>query len=282
MTRPRRKSSQRLAPLHNAQDAARIDAHVVPRYASLFARMLFSQINAKQRQQVLDLGCGTGHTSLTLLRTLPEGSRVIGIDPDPILIDHARLRAGDASGRGVFFQVASAESLKFGDGVFDLVIGNLALAAFNAPEVALEEARRVLAPGGRVLLTIALEGSFEETFDMFREVALKRDDPDLAARVERIAGRYPKASVLEAMASGLGLRDVEVLTETLQIPFGRALEIPTDPMIHYVLLPELAWIAGKAEAGEQAMTQAFGALDTYFGHGPVSLSVQAGLLTGRV
>lgn len=274
-------SSQRMGAVSSAQDAALIDAHVVPRYGALFGRMLLSRVPTAERVQVLDIGCGTGHPSLDLLERLPEGSRVIAIDADPALIDHARLRARGNAGRHIFFSVASAEELKFGDEVFDVVIGNLVLHALPSPERALGEARRVLVDGGLLLLTVALDGSFVELFDMFRELALKHDDAQLAARVERIAGRYPSANVLEAMATTNGFTAVDVTTDDLQLPFSRATEIPSDPMMRFVSLPELSWIAGPGEEGARRLSQAIEALDTYFGHGPLSVGVSAGLLVAR-
>lgn len=258
-----------------------IDTHVVPRYGQLFGRMLLARVPTHERVQVLDIGCGTGQPSLDLLARLPEASRIIAIDNDPALIDHARLRARGRAGRNIFFKVASAEELKFGDEVFDVVIGNLALAGMPSPDRALAEARRVLKDGGLLLLTCALDGSFVELFDMFRELALKEDDAQLAARTERMANNYPSAAVLEAMAKGGGFTDVEVVTDELQLPFGRATDIPNDPMMRFVSLPELSWIAGSGHDGAKRLSDAIGALDTYFGHGPVTIGVNAGLLVAR-
>lgn len=281
MSDRRRRSSQRVTAVSSPRDAALIDAEVVPRYASLFGRMLLSRVPSRDRMQVLDIGCGTGHPSIDLLRRLPEGSRVVAIDPDPLLIDHARLRAQGLAGQRIFFSVASAEALKFGDEVFDLVIGNLVLPSVQRPELALSEARRVLVEDGQLLLTLALEGSFEELFDMIREVALKRDDAELAGRVERVAGRYPAASTIESVVSSAGFADVKVITDRFQLPFGRATEILTDPMMRFVVLPELRWIAGTDDEGARILEQAIDALDVYFGRGPVSVGVVAGLVSAR-
>ena len=261
------------------QDAATYDAHVVPRYSSLFGRMLLAEVPPRERLQVLDVGCGTGYPALEVMRRLPEGGRVIAIDPDPELLDVARRRALDDAGRRIFFKTDSAESLSFGDEVFDLVIGNLALSAFAQPESALAEMNRVLVDGGKLLLTHALSGTWEEVFDMFREVALKRDDTNLAQRTERIAGRYPDPSTLEAVVRAAGFEKVTVKTEEFQLPFGSAAEIFRDPVIRFMALAEWRWIAGFDEGGEQILEQVQRHLDTYFGHGPLSLRVHGALVT---
>lgn len=280
MTERRPSSSQRLLAV-TAQDAAVYDAHVVPRYSSLFGRLILSELPSRERLQVLDVGCGTGYPALDVLRRLGEGSRVIAVDPDAALVEVARRRALDEAGRRIFFKVESAEQLSFSDEVFDLVIGNLALGAFDAPERALAEMNRVLVDAGRVLLTHALSGTFEEVFDMFREVALKADDAPLAQRTERIALRYPSASTLEAVVGSAGFSDVSVRVEEFQIAFGSAAEIFTDPMMRLVALPEWRWMAGFEAGSEHVLDTVQRTLDTYFGGGPLSIRVSAGLVSAR-
>lgn len=290
MNRPR-KSSQRLVAVQSTQDAALYDTHVVPRYSALFGRLLLSALPQRERLQVLDVGCGSGYPALEVLRRLGDGGRVIAIDPDPALLDVARRRALDETGRRIFFKVESAEQLSFRDDVFDVVIGNLALGSFEQPEGALREMRRVLVPAGRLLLTHPLAGTFEEVLDMFREVALKTDSGSLAQRIERVAARYPSASTLQAVVAGAGFEDVDVQIEEFQVPFGSAAELFRDAMVRFVALPEWQWIAGSGGASadpfaafdghEGALEQVQRALEIYFGGGPLSLRVSAGLVTAR-
>lgn len=268
-----------MAAVSSANDAAVYDAHVVPRYSSLFGRMLLAHVPENERVQVLDVGCGTGHPALEILARLDPGGRVIAIDPDSALLDLARRRALDESGRRIFFKAASAEELDFGNEVFDVVTGNLAMSAWQAPEQALTELSRVLVDGGRLLLTQALDGTFEEIFDMFRELALRRDDGPLAARVDRVLLRYPSPQTLEAVIANAGFSDVRVVTEEFQLPFGSAREIVADPMLRFVAVPEWRWMAGFDEDG--LLDEIVRMLDTYFGGGPLTLRVHAGLVIAR-
>lgn len=264
-----------------AKDAALFDAHVVPRYSSLFGRLLLGALPARERLQVLDVGCGTGHPSLQILSRLGEGGRVIAMDRDAALVDLARRKALDASGRRIFFQVAGAEELSFGDEVFDVVTGNLALASFREPERALAEIRRVLVKGGRLLLTHPLAGTFEEVFDIFSEVALRSDDNELSARVDRILGGYPTPSMLEAVAANAGFEDARVITEEFQLPFESAARVFDDPMMRFIGAPTWQWIAGSGADAAKILDEAARTLDTYFGSGPLTVRVNAGLLSAR-
>jgi ubiquinone/menaquinone biosynthesis C-methylase UbiE len=276
----RRRSSQRIA-IVTAQDTASYESHVVPRYSALFGRILLDEVPSRARVQVLDVGCGSGYPALEVLKKIGEGGRVIAIDPDGTLIDVARRRALGDSGRRIFFKVESAEELSFSDDVFDIVIANLALEAFERPDLALGEIKRVLAPKGRLVLTHAMAGTFEEVLDMFREIALKHENTALAQRVERIAGNYPTPPMLEAIVANAGFEEVKVVVEEQRIPFPSPAEIFSDPMIAIVALPEWKWIAGTDEAGEETLAEASRSLETYFWRGPISLTVQIGLCTAK-
>ena len=90
---------------------------------------------------VLDLGCGTGTAGMAVRRS---GPRVVGADLSLACLEAARHRL-DAIVR------VEAASLPFRDGAFEGVIARGALHHLHDPETAIEEAKRVLAPGGRAV-----------------------------------------------------------------------------------------------------------------------------------
>ena len=76
--------------------------------------------------RVLDVGTGPGYLALAASRLVgPEGAAV-GIDASPEMIDRARMLAARAGARAEY-QVASAESLPFEDGSFDVAVSRLVL-----------------------------------------------------------------------------------------------------------------------------------------------------------
>jgi ubiquinone/menaquinone biosynthesis C-methylase UbiE len=91
---------------------------------------------AGARGRVLDLGCGTG-------RNLP--SVAIGLDPSWSSLQRARRRAP-----GVPLVAGSAEALPFRDASFDTVLSGLVFCSVPDARRGLLEARRVLAPRGRL------------------------------------------------------------------------------------------------------------------------------------
>ena len=99
-------------------------------------------------EAVLDVGCGTG----ALLRAILDGTpgvTIAGIDPCGEMLAVARKKLPGGSD----LRESGAESLPFPDGSFDVVVSTSAFHYFRAPAAALAEMKRVLKPGGRIVIT---------------------------------------------------------------------------------------------------------------------------------
>ncbi len=262
-------------------EAALYDAVVVPRYSSRFGQLIVDAIPRGVRAQVLDFGCGTGYPAFALLDRLDASGRVIAIDPDAGLVDLARRRAMALSGGRIFFKVESAERLSFGDEVFDYAVGNVVLHELEHPDVALNEVRRVLVREGTLVATRPLEGTFQEILDMFREISLKRDSAPVAARTEELARRYPTPQAFARQLENAGFDDVEVREHIFRLSFRNAADIVGDPLVRFIGLSEWRWVAGFEHGGDTLLGEVEKSLDTYFAGGPLSLTVRAGVATGR-
>jgi ubiquinone/menaquinone biosynthesis C-methylase UbiE len=104
-------------------------------------------IGARATGRVLEVAIGTG-------RSLPfyaADAVVTGVDLSPAMLDIARRRAAGLR-RDVDLHVGDAERLPFGDGTFDTVVCALGLCAIPDDVAAIREMRRVLVPGGKLLL----------------------------------------------------------------------------------------------------------------------------------
>ncbi len=102
---------------------------------------------------VLDVGCSQGIASILLAR---EGHRVIGIDREHEAIRAARERLDQEEAQvreRVEFRIAEGRAVGFANGSFDAVLLGEVLEHQLDPGKLLEEARRVLRPGGRIVVT---------------------------------------------------------------------------------------------------------------------------------
>jgi ubiquinone/menaquinone biosynthesis C-methylase UbiE len=123
-------------------------------------------------EQVLDLGCGAGHTALA---AAPRAARVVAVDVTPEMLQVAEGLARQRGITNVEFRHADVATLPFPDASFDVVTSRFSAHHYADPQQALHEAARVLRPGGRVLLvdTVAPEMPFLDTF--FNAVEYLRD-----------------------------------------------------------------------------------------------------------
>ncbi len=112
------------------------------------ARLLKQTLTEISDGELLDLGCGTGTFSIAAAELAPT-VRVTGLDGDLDVLGAARRK--DA-GRRVVWMQALATRLPFADGRFDRVVASLLLHHLSDQDKhrALQEAQRVLRPGGQL------------------------------------------------------------------------------------------------------------------------------------
>jgi ubiquinone/menaquinone biosynthesis C-methylase UbiE len=104
-------------------------------------------------ESVLDVGCGTGSLAVAAKDKVGPAGAVYGVDASPEMIARATKKARNV-GIDVTFKNSFAQSLPFQDGTIDAVLSTVMLHHLPRParkELALE-IRRVLRPGGRLLL----------------------------------------------------------------------------------------------------------------------------------
>jgi len=105
-------------------------------------------------EQVLDVACGTGLIALAAAEAVGPQGRVLGTDLSEHMVDAARERAAQRGLRQLGFARMDAEQLALPDGGFDLALCALGLMYVPDPAQAMREMRRVLRPGGRMVLAV--------------------------------------------------------------------------------------------------------------------------------
>jgi ubiquinone/menaquinone biosynthesis C-methylase UbiE len=128
-----------------------ITQYVIPPNETWVRQELIDRIQTQPRR-ILDLGCGTGSTTLMLKRAFPAAD-VIGLDLSPYMLVVADDKARKA-GLNIQFRHANAEHTKLPDGSFDLITASL-LFHETPPDITvqiLREAFRLLTAGGQVLI----------------------------------------------------------------------------------------------------------------------------------
>ncbi len=124
-----------------------------PYWAQLFEpwfspmyQVVLKQLELSDKDRLLDAGCGSGLFTHLATRTSAE---IVGVDAAQGLLEWARRRNPQIS-----FLQADLETLPFKDNIFDVVTGFNSFQYAGSFESALQEAERVLKPGGRLVIGI--------------------------------------------------------------------------------------------------------------------------------
>jgi ubiquinone/menaquinone biosynthesis C-methylase UbiE len=154
--------------------------------------------------RVLDLGCGTGIVARVLRERLGGAARITGLDAAPPMIAMAKSVAPELD-----FREGNAMALPFEDHSFDLVLSQQMLQFVPDRPLALREARRVLAPGGRLLLSTWRPRTHAPLHDALVKLAEKHLGPANDKRYS-LDGDELRTLVIET-----GFKDVRIATATL-------------------------------------------------------------------
>jgi SAM-dependent methyltransferase len=168
----------------------------------------------------LEVGCGEGRVARDLLA---RGHRVTGLDASPTLVG-AAAEADPAS----HYVVGPAEALPFDDGAFDLVVAYNSLMDVEDMPIAVGEAARVLAPGGRLCVCITHPMQDAATWDqedddspLVVDAYLDRRWIDVAVERDGLAFTFEGWShPLEAYTRAL--EEAGLLIEAMREPAGSA------------------------------------------------------------
>jgi SAM-dependent methyltransferase len=173
-------------------------------------RVILQELALTPEDHLLEVGCGGGALLKAALRS---GCRAAAIDHSREMVRLAREENGEAVAAGrLEVREGRAESLPFPDGTFTCAAMTGVLGFLSDPVAALAEMRRVLVPGGRVVVL----GS----------------DPELAgtpAAPEPMASRlqFYREDELERLGQDAGFEDVRVIRRDLE-PYAREAGVPEE------------------------------------------------------
>ena len=105
------------------------------------------------RDDVLDIGCGTGQTTRQAARTAEAGS-ALGVDVSAPAIERARELARAEQLSNIAFENADAQVSRFGRGRFDVAISRFGTMFFDDPSAAFANIRQALRRDGRLVMMV--------------------------------------------------------------------------------------------------------------------------------
>lgn len=157
----------------------------------------------KEGETVLDLGSGAGFDCFLAAAKVGRSGKVIGVDMTPEMIEKARRNSAQGNYENVEFRLGEIENLPVADNLVDVIISNCVINLSPDKQRVFAEARRVLKPGGRLMVS---------------DIVLLQTIPEavrtsVAAYVGCIAGATMKDEYIGAMAAA-GFTDIKIIEET--------------------------------------------------------------------
>ena len=176
----------------------------VPAIFSPLAEATLDAVPLFGDDSVIDVACGTGIVARKVRARIGPSARIVGVDLNEGMIEAAG-NLTDADSRSCEWRTADVTKLPFEDGAFSVAFCQQGLQFFPDQELALQEIKRVLRPGGRIALTV-----WREANDLFIALAesLRRHVNDEGAARSLAPFSSPGADALVSLVSKMGFGDV--------------------------------------------------------------------------
>lgn len=209
-----------------------------PTIATSVSAALLATADLRAAERVVDVACGTGLIArLAAERVGPDGA-VSGVDLAPDMIEVARATRAPAA-PAIDWLVRDATSLPFDDECFDVALCQMGLMFMEDRVGAVREMRRVLVPGGRVVVNTP--GRIQPVFESMERAIVAHVDPDIGGFL-RVVFSMHEPQAVGTLLREAGLADVDAV----ESPATFRLPPPAEFFWQYLSLTPIAPLVAQA------------------------------------
>lgn len=204
----------------NTLAAEAYEKYIVPAFMLPLVSGVIDSAAPRPGENVLDVACGTGLVARLVAPLVAPGGTVSNLDFDPAMIAVGRRLVECPSSVGMTWHCASALSMPFDDGAFDLVLCLNGLQFLPDHVAGLLEMRRVMKPGARLVITVLSSVDRCKGHSLVLN-GLERRGVDPAPMLKAFA--LGGAGKLDALAGNAGFQQASVraVQEHVRFPSAR-------------------------------------------------------------
>lgn len=260
--------------------AYRYDIFIAPDWRDRFDSLVDEHLEIPPDVRVLDVNCGTGAHAIELADKMRGKGQVKGLDPSKERVEIARAKAQVKKLADLTFEQGDGSHLPYGDGEFDVVIGDASMAHSDGVRAMMSEMVRVARDGGSVILKMATHGSFDEFFSIYWEALLGAGLVDeVWSSLEALILERATVSQAEAMAQQAGLRAVASVCRKEEFLYESGPDFINDPLIEDAFLSDWLSIV-PAERREEVRDRIVSIIERERLDGPFDISIKATVIAG--
>ena len=207
-----------------ARQHERIDARFAP-----ILELLLARAAPRPGESVLDIGCGSGTSTIALAGRVGPGGRVVGVDIAAESVEVARRRIAAAALPQAEVRLADAATHPFPPAGFDLLVSRFGVMFFLEPVAAFAHLRAALRPGARVALA-AFRAGAENRWTTGAMAAVRDLVPPPPPPGPEEPGQFAFADParVERILRGAGFAAVALAPEDVPMPLGADVDEAAD------------------------------------------------------
>ena len=232
----------RFAAIHHGNPPANYERFFVPAIGAPLAEDLVRHAALRAGERVLDVACGTGVVARLASEKVGATGSVAGLDVNPGML--AVARSATPQDMRIAWHLASAESMPSPDASFDVVLCQLGLQFMADKAAALREMRRVLVPGGRLVLN--LPGPTPRIFSVMADALARHVDPEAAGFVNAVFSLYDPSEI-EGLVNRAGFQDVTIQSDS------KPLRLPEAEVFLWQYVQSTPLVGAMAQADDESL-----------------------------
>lgn len=190
----------------------------------LFGVDAMEVLAAAPGHRVIDIGCGTGATTVELARRVAPGGEAIGVDISPTLVAASTATAASVGVDNISFRVADAQAEPLGDRDVDAVYSRFGVMFFSDPVAAFTNIRNALRPEG-VLAFACWQTIFDNEWMLVpggAAMSVTGTPPPMPGPCEPGPFSLADANHLASVLTDAGFRDIEITSAVHPISLPEA------------------------------------------------------------